>query len=153
MVLELDNFVIKAILLDINNKITEIPLKNYINGFTQNNSASILGSNVRKYKFMINNFEIPEDTKFVTFQISFLKDNKYYSPYLFWPNKNENTSKTLDAPGRAITFKLHNNVFSYIWLYLTVESVDRIINTFEPTDVMIDSLTYMKEYVMSNMEI
>ena len=151
MVLQLDNFVIKAIFLDINNNISELILNNSVEGFTNSNSASILGVEKTKYKIMLNNISIPENTKYVTFQISLLKDSKYYNPYLFLPIRNENNSNTFDGPGRALTFKLHNNIFNYIWFYFTLDSIEKIINEFEPLDEIIDSNKYIKEYTMNNM--
>ena len=150
MVLQLDNFIVKAIFFDINNNITEKILNDSVEGFTNNNSASVLGSDKIKYKIMMNNIEVPENTKFITFQISILKDKKYYNPYLFLPIRNENISNTLDAPGRAIAFKLYNNVFNYIWFYLTIDSVETILDEFPPSDNMVDSSVYMKEYIINN---
>ena len=150
MVLQLDNFIVKAIFFDVNNNITEKILNNSVEGFTSNNSASVLGSDKVKYKIMMNNIKVPENTKLITLQISILKDKKYYNPYLFLPIKNENISNTIEAPGRAITFKLYNNVFSYIWFYLTIDSVETILEEFPPNDNMVDSSVYMLEYILNN---
>jgi len=150
MVLQLDNFVVKAIFLDFNNNITERILKANYDEFTSNNSATVLGLDNQKYKIMFNNISIPENTKYITFQISLLNNKKYYNPYLFLPIKNENISDSMEAPGRVVAFKLHNNVFNYIWFYLTIESIETILNEFPSTDEIIDSSTYMKEYVLNN---
>ena len=142
-----DNFVIKAIFVDINNKITEQDVSQNMEGFTNTNSASILGNDTLKYKMMFNNIVIPENTKYITFQVSILKDNKYYNPYLCLPILNNNGSRTFDGPGRAITFKIHNNTFNYVWFYLTIDSVNQILNHFQPEDDMTNMIQYMKEYM------
>ena len=150
MVLQLDNFVVKAIFLDINNNISEKILKANYEEFTSNNSATVLGLDNQKYKIMFNNISIPDNTKYITFQISILDNKKYYNPYLFLPIQNENISNSMEAPGRAVAFKLHNNVFNYIWFYLTLDSVKSIIENFASSNEMTDSVTYMKEYLLNN---
>ena len=84
MNLSKNNFMIKAIIIDFENKITEINMNESIEGFTSSNSAPTLGVNNMKYKFMFSNFKVPDNSKFVIFQVSIFVDNKYYNLTYFY---------------------------------------------------------------------
>lgn len=150
MNLSKNNFMIKAIIIDFENKITEINMNESIEGFTSSNSAPTLGVNNMKYKFMFSNFKVPDNSKFVIFQVSIFVDNKYYNPYLFLPILNEDKKESVENPGRAISYKLNNNIFQYIWLYFTIDGIKNIVDTFQPSSQMTSCTEYVKEYLVNN---
>ena len=147
MVLDQKNFIINAITIDINNNINQIDMNDSIEGFTNSNSASILGIDNMKYKILFSDFKIPENTKFVIFRISFLIDGKYYHPHFFVPINNENHSNTLETLTSAITFKLHNNNFNYIWFYLSIKSIDEIVSQMQNNEKMIEANEYIQKFI------
>ena len=152
MSLKLDNFVIRMIQLTESNEIISEVINDQVKGFTSSNSAPVLGEDNMKYKIMFSNLEISNKSKFVIFQLSVKVNNEYFNPYLFHPIKNENNTGFIDGPGRAISYRLFDNKFDFVWIYLTIESVQRIIQEFSPTKCMTESNEYIKEYLPNAIE-
>ena len=148
MILSKDNFRIRTIIIDMDNKLSEIDMNDYIEGFTNGNCASILGVNNPKYKILFSNFQIPNNTKFIIFQISISIKDKFYNRYFFLPISNKDNTYTSDSNDRAVTYKLSNNMFNYIWFYFTIDGINNILSTFNPEKAMTPSLEYIKEYVL-----
>ena len=146
MILEQNNFIINMLLLDYENKITLTNINDRINMFTSNNSSPVLGNDNMKYKIMFENLEIPNNTKFVLFQIVLKNEDEFYNPYLFVPVKNENKSDYQECIGRALSYNLYENKFNHIWMYFTRKDIDKILDDFEPLTNQIDAKEYFKEY-------
>jgi len=147
MILGQENFIIRMLLLNTNNSLTSIDLTNSINGFTSNNYAHVLGEENMKYKIMFNDLEIPSNTKFITFQVSFKIDDKYYNPYLFLPISTQSKSDYQDGNGCGLSYRLFDNKINFAWMYLTKDSIDKIINEFMISDEITEPNEYIKEYM------
>ena len=150
MSLELDNFVIRMIQVNDNNEIVSEVISDKIKGFTSSNSAPVLGEDNLKYKLMFSNLDISDTSKFLIFQLSIKVNDKYYNPYLFHPIKNENNSGFNEGPGRAISYRLFDNKFDFVWIYLTKKDIEQVIEKFTPTDIMTEPIDYIKEYIPNN---
>ena len=141
-----DNFHINMITINDKRQINTTCIDDRVVGFTNSNSAQILGFDNTKYKVMFKDLEISQDTTFVTFQISFMVDDKYYNPYLFHPIKNDNTATTSDGPGRAITYRMFESKFDFVWMYFTLSGVQQILRDFTPEDTIVSDEEYLKEF-------
>lgn len=149
MLLQQNNFVIQMIQLSDNKNIISQDITDKIVGFTSTNSAPILGEDNMKYKIMFSDLSISSKTKFIIFQISIKINDKYLNPYLFAPIKNENTSSSYEGPERAISFRIFNNNFDFLWMYFTRKGLDYIIEKFDMNSEVIKPLEYIKEYFPS----
>ena len=138
-------------LTESNEIISEV-VNDKIKGFTSSNSAPVLGEDNLKYKLMFSNLDISNKSKFVIFQLSIKINEKYFNPYLFLPIKNENNSGFNDGPGRAISYRLFDNRFDFVWMYLTRKDIQKIIEEFHPTNIMTEPLEYIKEYLPNVIE-
>ena len=144
-----NNFVINLIQISSNKTVTSKEINNN-DGFSSNNSANILGHKNLKFKLMFSNIELLEDTEYIIFQISIRYNNKYYNPYLFTPINIVNSTNLIESPGRALTYTLFDKKFDFVWIYLTKDYVNEIVNNFNPTDKVIEANEYIKEYIQIN---
>ena len=144
-----NNFVINLIQISSNKTVTSNEINNN-DGFTANNSANILGHKNLKYKLMFSNIELLEDTEYVIFQISIKYNDKYYNPYLFTSIKIENSNNLIECPGRALSYTLFDKKFDFVWIYLSKNYIIDIINRFNPTDKLIETNEYVKEFLQIN---
>jgi hypothetical protein len=151
MILNENNFVINLIQISSNKTVTCNEIKNN-DGFTSNNSANILGHNNLKYKLMFSNIELLEDTEYVIFQISIKYNDKYFNPYLFTYIEIKNSNNLIESPGRALTYTLFDKKFDFVWIYITKDYVQEIINKFSSSDKIIETQKYIKEYIQINQD-
>lgn len=147
-----NNFVINLIQISSNKTVTCNEIKNK-DGFTANNSANILGHNNLKYKLMFSNIKLLDDTKYVIFQISIKYNDKYYNPYLFTYIEIKNSNNLIESPGRALTYKLFDKNFDFVWIYITKNYVQEIITKFNSNDKIIETHKYIEEYMQNNQDI
>ena len=129
MTLDKENFFIKMFIFN-KSEIKSYDITNKISGFTNSNSASILGQSNLKYKIMIEELDIKSDdleNPYILFQISINYIDKMYSPLLFLPIKGDCKKSSQVEKDRAISYQLYNHKFSHIWFYLSHQLIDDII--------------------------
>lgn len=136
------NFETFIIFISDNSIISEIKI-NY-DGFSSNNVSMILGNDT-KYKIMANNISIPEGTEEILIRVVINHDNKYFNRYHYLPIKNINSVKNYQSVGRAINYKIENNMICRLWLYFTHSYVLNIINSYHE-DCIVPNDDYIREY-------
>ena len=129
MTLDKENFFIKMFIFN-KSEIKSYDITSKISGFTNSNSASILGQSNMKYKIMLEEFEINCDeleNPHILFQITINYNDKIYNPLLFLPIKTNCNKSSQIEKDRATSYQLYNNKFSHLWFYLSHKLINDVI--------------------------
>ena len=145
MALDKENFFIKMIIFN-NKEIKTVDITDKINGFTNSNSAQILGQDNIKYKIMFDKLDTIDnfDDGNILFQLSIKFKNKFYNPLIFLPININCTNNLQEGLGRAISYRIHNNKFEHLWFYLSHTFVEEILNNTSDNKISNDE-EYIKK--------